>query len=307
MSESSPLDVLASNKIINFDPEAFVKGTTPRYVGDPDGETYLPFEQPLMATPTCIPPIGTPLSGQPEHDEFSGSGHHEKKHNWRKILTAVLAAGLLVLGGIKLKSAFGKLAEKLKLKKANAAPKQGFLANIKTKVTGWFNKVKSAITGKPVPVQQAPQTATTATNTAANTGKTATKKVPKWLKIAGGSFAGLLGLYALFKMFAGRHPQQSVMVVPTQTMALANESEAAQQQALAQAQQGALSAVPVQQETLSAVPDQQATLAAVPAQEQPQMQPQAVMQPQPQQQPPSQPQPQQIQIQPQMQVMPQQA
>ncbi len=220
---TNALDSLASNGIIDFDADAFVRGTTPRYVGDPDGPTYLPFERPLLAEPYLG---GKHLSGQPKHDEYV-SPHNKKSHlNWKQALAGVIVAGLLVLGGIKCKGLFTRIGKLFSKKKnAGTAPKEGFFARIKSKVKGFFEKNKSAVTTK---IAKSEETAKKAKVSIGDK----IKNMPKWAKITAGVSAGLLGLYGLFKMTSGRssHPQ-IVQGVPTRTMALAQESEQAAQQA----------------------------------------------------------------------------
>lgn len=90
----SSLDSLASSGVVDFDPEAYIKGTTPRYVGSP--RYYLPFEQPL---PAFQPPAHLPANmkphEQPKHDEFK---HQSDAPIWKKVVTGGLVAGLLAFG-----------------------------------------------------------------------------------------------------------------------------------------------------------------------------------------------------------------
>ena len=103
------LDNLTSNGVINFDAEAYIKGTHAKNIASP---SYLPFEQPLNAfgSPGQAP---TMHQGQPRQDEFVTK--HESSAapaDWKKAATAVLIAGLAVFGGIKFKSKISALFAK---------------------------------------------------------------------------------------------------------------------------------------------------------------------------------------------------
>lgn len=237
---TNALDNLASNGIIDFDADSYVRGTPPKYVGSPSAPACLPFEKPLMAEPSFMPPVGTRLSGQPAKDEF---GHHNKKHilNWKQALTGVIVAGLLVLGGIKAADSLGKFSKWLKKKPAATGAKSGFFSKIKTTVTGWFSKKKPVVTGPKTGFFSKMKSTVTGWfgkkkpngATAADVVKKAATKFPKWAKITAGISAGLLGLYGLFKMTSGGRTSNARVMqgVPTQTMALAKEPEQAAAQA----------------------------------------------------------------------------
>lgn len=95
----SSLDRLASEGIVDFDSESYIKGTPARYVGGPSH--YLPFEQPLNTYENCVPvgPSGPQIKQQPANDQFVNNNSNNK--NWKKILLAGIGATLLAVVGIK--------------------------------------------------------------------------------------------------------------------------------------------------------------------------------------------------------------
>ena len=85
MSYVDDLDMCAAAGIINFDAPSFIKGTTPRYVGNP------PFE--------TIPDFSPALPMQPQKDEFK----KPKKHHDAKAIigySLVAAAVLMIIARI---------------------------------------------------------------------------------------------------------------------------------------------------------------------------------------------------------------
>ena len=136
----SALDNLAANKIIDFDADAYVKGETPRYVGNPPIEG-LPFETPLPAFREGEAPK---FHEQPKHDKFINKerkevgGKNEKKSTkvaaWKKVLAGILLVGGLIFVGGKYKSAI-KPFFKSKIKPA--------LQNGWTAVKGFFTKFRN--------------------------------------------------------------------------------------------------------------------------------------------------------------------
>ncbi len=171
----SALDNLASNGIINFDADAYVKGETPRYVGNP-GQACLPFEQPLPAFPQQgrVPQIPE----QPKKDEFVHKKEEKGNPSWKKALAFVLVAGAAAFLGFRHREKLGKFAKNM------------------------WAKIKSIGTKKPTPVKVAP--APTPVATAATKPKS---KIPKWVKITGGSLLGLLGLVGLSKFISKKTAQ----------------------------------------------------------------------------------------------------
>lgn len=98
----SSLDNLAANGVIDFDADAFIRGTTPRYVGG--DKTYLPFETPL---PQSIKGLNTSnLKGQPDSDVFNDG--KKKLPLWKKITAGVAGTLLLAFGGFKIFKHFKK-------------------------------------------------------------------------------------------------------------------------------------------------------------------------------------------------------
>lgn len=193
------LDSLASNGIIDFDANAYVNGTPPRYIGAPSDGISLPGELPAYATKAQ----GN-LKGEPEVDAFISNS--EKKTNnmpLSTILTGGAVAAIIVGLGIKAKSLF-------KGPNQNA---KGFIGSIKDKVTTLFTKkeeVKSEEklnTGK----EATKETSKTkeAIKKAVKEGEGFFKKHPK-LKTGGLVAAGVLGLYGIYKILTGHkiEPQQ---------------------------------------------------------------------------------------------------
>ena len=99
------LDMLAQNGVLDFDGAAFVTGQAPRYVGRPCCPPS-PYVGP-------IPPA--PQLNQPQVDEFKQQKPQLPKENkkdddmiknpaWKKWAFGILAAGGLILLGVKAKS-----------------------------------------------------------------------------------------------------------------------------------------------------------------------------------------------------------
>lgn len=172
----SSLDQLASEGIVNFDSEAFIKGTTPRYVGAP--HMGLPFEQPLN-TYNPAPQHGAEqpqLAKQPHKDEFINKKEEHKIPAWKKLLAGGLLAGVIAFVGIK----YGK------------------------NIAGFFSKIKMPKTKAPSPAPAATATAaaTTATAGAATTAKPSKAPMAKWKKwTIGGVLAGL-GILGAAKLYS---------------------------------------------------------------------------------------------------------
>lgn len=123
----SSLDQLASENVINFDAESYIKGTPARYIGSPHN-TSIPFEQPLPAFPQ-----GTPhIRRQPDQDVFEhGSA---PKRDWKGLLFAVIVSGLIALGGVKA----AKVINKVRTPKPPKPPKQpGFIKKTWAKIPKW--------------------------------------------------------------------------------------------------------------------------------------------------------------------------
>lgn len=98
MSWVNDLDALASAGVISFDAPAYIRGTTPRYFGNP----------PLESIAGELPPI----KQQPTKDEFSGNGTAVHNPSWKKWLFGGLVTGGIILGGCKAKGFLTKLFKK---------------------------------------------------------------------------------------------------------------------------------------------------------------------------------------------------
>ena len=110
MSWISDLDACASAGIIEFDAPAYIKGTQPRYFGNP----------PLETIPGELPPI----KQQPKKDEFKPSNDTlQNNPSWKKWLFSALIATGAVLG-LKRLGAFKKLTPKIDLSKLKGIPQK---------------------------------------------------------------------------------------------------------------------------------------------------------------------------------------
>lgn len=193
--ENSSLDNLASNGVINFDANAYINGTPPRFVGNPEGDANLPLDKPLMATPGYGITPGQQLHGEPARDAFISreNGQAQSKFPWGKFLTGTFVASLAVMAGVKIKSLIKgtkNAAEKVK------EGKNGFFTECKNKLTSLFKGDKSA------PKEEIKEVAKTVEEK-----KGLLKKLPKTLKVVGIGAVGLLGLYGLYKTLTGhKHP-----------------------------------------------------------------------------------------------------
>jgi hypothetical protein len=179
MSNGS-LDDLAANGIINFDANAYIKGTPPRYVGRPEREYGLPLEQPVFDAPTLQEiSHNIHLNSEPAKDAFIS---HTKKNNkleitWPQVLTIGSIAALAIYSRNKIKSWLGGSKNKI-------TQNFKFMEQIKD----YVNKVKAKITPE-----------ATKTEKVVKKSKNFISKLPKWAKITGGITAGLLALFGIFK------------------------------------------------------------------------------------------------------------
>lgn len=180
-------DRLAANGIIDFDADAYIKGTTPRYVGDPDGYVGLPYDRPL---PVMNQPMGPypgahnrpQLHAQPNKDAFVT--HSDKKRtniHWKEALFGVLLAAAGVFGGIKLSRAI-KNRRAAKAAAATATTTTTTTAGATSRNKFSFKNILSKVKALG-PIIKAKWTA-----------------MPKLGKIATGSAAGLALLYGIFKI-----------------------------------------------------------------------------------------------------------
>ena len=126
MSWINDLDMCASLGIINFDAPAYIRGTNPRYVGNPELETIS----------GQIPGI----KPQPQKDEFNKEISHGNP-SWKKWVFGIFATGLAILGAYKLRNT--KVASKI-VNYAKNLPQK--ITNLAT--TGW-NKLKNVFKKTP--------------------------------------------------------------------------------------------------------------------------------------------------------------
>lgn len=202
--ESSSLDRLAQAGIINFDADAYVKGTAPRFVGKPEGETYLPFDQPLTGFPMYGIPSSHNLSGEPSADAFvhreNGHGSENKGIHipLKEALTAGLVGGLALFAGIKIKNAITK--NKPELKEAGKKA-EGFLKKAANSVVNFSKNIWKRVRGvfKPEANETKPKV-----------------ELPKglrdflskrWVKGLGIGALGLFGLWGISKLASGGNQQ----------------------------------------------------------------------------------------------------
>ena len=124
MSYIDDLDMCASLGIINFDGPAFIKGTAPRFVGNPAFET--------------IPDFSPAMRPQPQKDEFK----QKKKRDIGKIIGYGLIAAALIMGISRIKSF---KMPKIKMPSFSGIKKipakiGAFAKNVWGKITGLFKK-----------------------------------------------------------------------------------------------------------------------------------------------------------------------
>lgn len=206
---TNALDNLAANGIIGFDADAYVKGTTPRYVGNPYKEYRgLPFEEPLPIMPAQHGISGGPkLGGEPEKDAFIS--HEEPKSNHTSLKSMI--AGITVAGlGIYLLTKTNKIKEFLKFgKTAKSTSNKSFFERCKDKVNSWFSSTPKKATASQVEPQVEKKIEVEA-------GKTLKKSFfkRKWVKVTGGIGLGLVALYGAFRLIAGHKRAQGMPQVP---------------------------------------------------------------------------------------------
>lgn len=201
---SNSLDNLASNGIINFDADAFVRGTEPRYAGKPGPTPQLPLDQPIMDYDPKSYGVnaGSKLHGEPANDAFIRHGESSShKTNWVKTLLLAAAAALGLSACAK---AFaGKKAVKKGKEKVN-----GFFAGLKDKLPSWAKPKDKA-------AEEAAKKAAEEAEAAKKVGFL--KKIPKWAKYTGGTLAGLFGLYEAYKFITRKKaPEESPGVIPNE-------------------------------------------------------------------------------------------
>lgn len=125
------LDMLAQNGVIDFDAPAYIRGTKPRYAGNPVNPSpfsdYVPKGDNLKPT---------------EKDGFSDT-NPVKNPGWKKWLFGALAVGALAVGGYKFKNKLIPFAKNGWNKVANAFKWQGIKNFCKTKMKAVENFFKN--------------------------------------------------------------------------------------------------------------------------------------------------------------------
>lgn len=196
MVSNSSLDLLASNGIIDFDANAFVKGTPPKFFGTPNNQNGV---QAYGVTP------GAKLNSEPVQDAFV---KREKEHtppNWLSLLTGSIVSVLGVFGIVKAKNFF----DNIKAKGATASNGSTSLFSI---IKGNLTKIKDNITSFVKP-KNAPNNTGNASN-ATTTVKAVAEKVGFWakhpkLKVTGVGALAALGLYGLYEVVAKPKPHNA--------------------------------------------------------------------------------------------------
>lgn len=189
---------LASLGIVDFDSNAFIRGTKPAYVGSPEPKVELPFDAPMPVYSSPLYPnylyssFGGPvLSSQPSKDAFV-SHHSNKGITLKEGLFATLLGGLGILG-------LAKLVSRKKAPKAPAvAPTVEASAEAATKTAEkatFWSKVKGA-----------GSTAWTKTKDLGSTVLNKFRGAPGWAKASIGVTAGLTVLYGAYKAFSSPKP-----------------------------------------------------------------------------------------------------
>ena len=185
MSFGDSMDSLANNRILNFDGEAFVKGTPARYYGAPEPKVQMPMDIPLPASPCGMYPGygmysqfgGARLNSQPCNDAFISRNEHISE-NFK--IAGGIAAGVL--------GTFG-LSKLLSKKKAADATATATTAAATTAPTATAATATATKEGK-----------TTLIEKAKNLAKSALEKfkgAPKALRIGGGIVAAGALLYGI--------------------------------------------------------------------------------------------------------------
>lgn len=197
---SHSLDSLSSGGVIDFDADAFVKGTTPRFVGNPEGNISLPFEQPLIPQQYGIAP-GEKLKGEPLKDAFISHEKEKSAPTLSEILTGGLVAALALFGGLKIHSILKGKKEATKAEKPAGAIKK-FMESCKKKLSSFFNdkvEIKEKVEAKAKEVVEE----------VSKDKKGFFSKIfkSKGVKIAGIGALGLLALYGLYKVLPGNKHQ----------------------------------------------------------------------------------------------------
>lgn len=215
----TPIEGLATNGIVHFDPDAYIRDGASQYVSEQD--MYLPFDRPLYATPYPAYAVPVMRPEQPHKDVYI---RHEKhsSFSWGTALISAIVGGIATFLGYELlkdkdnktissaasevksdivtgaKNAGVKVKEKAKGFFASA---KDFVVNCKDKVVSWF-KGKKAESSVDKVVNEA---AKNSNNVQTGFFKTRFRKT----KIGLGIAAGLGVLYLVYKSFVGKSNHSS--------------------------------------------------------------------------------------------------
>jgi len=275
---SFELDNLASLGIIDFDADAYINGTPPRFIGSP-------------AYPTSFPGVapGSALAGQPDKDAFTKheKGEDSNEGNW---VSKILIGGALVGTGYILGRATTFCGKVLHIFKKDGAIGKLFNKSIET-------ETPECNADADIEEKVEAKTAETAKKSEGliSKSKAWVSKLSKTAKIAGGIGlgAGVLGLaYEIYHNFKGGAVEADSSKTP-KTAQSPQSPQLSQLKQAPMAQHSAVSdkpqAVMPRRSVVSAQPQAPEQVAAKP---QAQVQPQANPLPQPQVQVQAQPQPQ---------------
>lgn len=211
----STLDNLVANGVLNFDADAYVRGESPRYYGNPFGSQAVPFDEPIC--PYSNPYMGggyapVMMSPQPNADAFINRNEHSSANSLKEILVYGFAGGLIIYGLHKLNKLGGFFKDKL--------------GNLFTK--------KSSSDGKVEPKKDGDTKTDDKVKNAGEDVKNAAKKEGGWIKRnwkkAGGWALGgvaLLGALAVLRSMFRKKPQQ---LSPEQMQMMSQQLEQAQAQ-----------------------------------------------------------------------------
>ncbi len=198
MNSTSSLDTLATLGVLDFDADAYVKGTKPKYVGNPQTSNMLPYSKPSNGYSSYGIQSGAYLSGYPAVDAFVSRG--EKKAPvqvpWKELMTGGVLSAIAIYCGSKIK----------KILKS----KPDLAKNISTTIDNCKTKAKSIIKGTGEIAESTAKTADKTTKIAKkgiiNTvkesflkAKDIVSKLPKNVKIVGGIGIGLIVLHEIYK------------------------------------------------------------------------------------------------------------
>lgn len=207
---------LASLGIVDFDSNAFIRGTKPAYVGSPEPKVELPFDAPLPIYSSNVYPNylysnGPTLSSQPSKDAFVSHRQNEgislKEGLFGGILGALGLLGVYKLISRKKKPEAPKATPEIKTEtkaeaKAKAATSKAAAKAEKAAEDVAKTAEKPTVWAR---VKGAGSTAFTKVKSAGSTVLDKAKGAPPWIKVAVGITAGVTTLYGLYKAFS--HPQ----------------------------------------------------------------------------------------------------